>query len=72
MTFRKHGVAALLCAATGIAADAAAGTTRSVALTSDDVLRGGSQSNGKPALQGDVAFATERRACIGTWGRRTR
>ena len=68
MTFRKHVVATALCVVLGIAADAAAGTTGSVAVTSDYVFRGVSQSNGKPALQGGVEFATERGAYIGAWG----
>ena len=49
-------------------ADAQAGTTGSVSLTSDYVFRGVSQSNQEPALQGGVEYAADSGAYIGTWG----
>ncbi|MBK6925697.1 MAG: hypothetical protein IPH14_10600 [Thermomonas sp.] len=49
-------------------ADAQAGTTGNVSLTSDYVFRGVSQSNSDPALQGGVEFSAESGAYIGAWG----
>ena len=49
-------------------ADAQAGTTGSVTLTSDYVFRGLSQTNQKPALQGGVEYASDSGFYIGGWG----
>ena len=56
---------ALVLAATG-AADAA--VTSNVALTSDYVFRGVSQTNREPAIQGGFDVTTEGGAYFGTWG----
>jgi uncharacterized protein (TIGR02001 family) len=63
---RTH-VAIALLALFGIA-DAQAGTTGNVSLTSDYVFRGVSQSNQEPALQGGVDYSAESGAYIGAWG----
>jgi uncharacterized protein (TIGR02001 family) len=60
-------LAMALLALFGIA-DAQAGTTGNVSLTSDYVFRGVSQSNSDPALQGGVEFSAESGAYIGAWG----
>lgn len=60
-------IAAALLVLLGIA-DARAGTTGSVSLTSDYVFRGVSQSNQDPALQGGVEYSAESGAYIGAWG----
>lgn len=69
---RRKGVqrtlAALFCGCMAVATSAHAATTGSVALTSDYVFRGVSQSNQEPALQGGVEYAAESGAYIGTWG----
>ena len=51
-----------------VATSAHAGTTGSVALTSDYVFRGVSQTDGKPALQGGIEFASEGGFYAGAWG----
>ena len=69
-TTRTHArirIAVALLALLGIA-DAQAGTSGNVSLTSDYVFRGVSQSNQQPALQGGVEYAAESGAYIGTWG----
>jgi uncharacterized protein (TIGR02001 family) len=65
-------IAATLLVLLGIA-DAQAGTTGNVSLTSDYVFRGVSQSNQDPALQGGVEHTFESEAAgsglyIGAWG----
>ena len=60
-------IAIALFALLGIA-DAQAGTSGNVSLTSDYVFRGVSQTNQEPALQGGVEYAAESGAYIGTWG----
>ena len=60
-------IAAALLVLLGIA-DAQAGTTGSVSLTSDYVFRGVSQSNLEPALQGGVEYSAGSGAYIGAWG----
>jgi uncharacterized protein (TIGR02001 family) len=60
-------IAIALFALFGIA-EAQAGTTGNVSLTSDYVFRGVSQSNQEPALQGGVEYAAESGAYIGAWG----
>jgi len=49
-------------------ADAQAGTSGNVSLTSDYVFRGVSQSNQNPALQGGVEYSADNGAYIGSWG----
>ena len=69
---RRKGVqrtlAALFCGCMAVATSAHAGTTGSVALTSDYVFRGVSQTDGKPALQGGVEFASDGGFYAGAWG----
>lgn len=60
-------IAATLLVLLGIA-DAQAGTTGNVSLTSDYVFRGVSQSNREPALQGGVEYSAESGAYLGAWG----
>lgn len=49
-------------------ADANAGTaTGSLALTSDDVFRGISQTNRKPAVQGSLEYDADNGLYVGTW-----
>ena len=69
---RRARVAFVLLGLLGIA-DAQAGTSGNVSLTSDYVFRGVSQSNQEPALQGGAEHAFESQAAgsgfyIGTWG----
>jgi len=66
---RRHAtrIASALLAVLGIA-DAQAGTTGNVSLTSDYVFRGVSQGNQEPALQGGVEYAAESGFYAGTWG----
>ena len=64
---RRGRIAAVLLALLGIA-DAQAGTSGNVSLTTDYVFRGVSQSNQEPALQGGVEFASDGGAYIGGWG----
>lgn len=64
---RRACVACALLGLLGIA-DAQAGTTGNVSLTSDYVFRGVSQSNQKPALQGGVEYAADSGAYAGAWG----
>lgn len=49
-------------------AAAFAGTSGSVALTSDYLFRGVSQTNQEPALQAGLEFATDSGFYVGTWG----
>ena len=49
-------------------APAHAGVSRSAALTSDYVFRGVSQTNGDPAVQAGVEFASDSGFYAGTWG----
>ena len=64
---RRARIAAILIALLGIA-DAQAGTSGNVSLTSDYVFRGVSQSNQEPALQGGVEYAADSGFYIGGWG----
>ncbi len=64
---RRARIAAALLALLGIA-DAQAGTSGNVSLTSDYVFRGVSQSNQNPALQGGVDYSADSGFYIGTWG----
>ena len=45
-----------------------AGTTGNVALTSDYLFRGVSQTNGEPALQGGIEHVADNGVYVGAWG----
>ena len=64
---RRARIAIAILALLGIA-EAQAGTSGNVALTSDYVFRGVSQANQQPALQAGVEFASGSGAYIGSWG----
>ena len=64
---RRARIATVILALLGIA-DAQAGTSGNVSLTSDYVFRGVSQSNQEPALQGGVEYAADNGFYIGSWG----
>ncbi|HJR74537.1 MAG TPA: TorF family putative porin [Luteimonas sp.] len=49
-------------------AHAHAGTTGNVALTSDYLFRGVSQTNEKPAIQGGIEYAADNGFYVGAWG----
>ncbi|QIL19394.1 TorF family putative porin [Thermomonas sp. HDW16] len=66
-TTRRARIAIAVLALLGFA-DAQAGTSGNVSLTSDYVFRGLSQTNQKPALQGGVEYASDGGFYIGTWG----
>src|SRR5262245_11531050 len=51
-----------------VPAVAHAGTTGSVALTSDYIFRGISQNNQEPALQAGLEYAADSGFYVGTWG----
>lgn len=63
---RRCGMA-LAATALGLSA-AHAGASGSVALTSDYVFRGVSQTNGDPAVQAGIEFAHDSGAYAGAWG----
>lgn len=50
------------------AGHAYAGTTGSVALTSDYLFRGVSQTNEEPAVQGGIEYAADNGFYVGAWG----
>ena len=64
---RRARAAFALLVLLGIA-DAQAGTSGNVSLTSDYVFRGVSQTNQEPALQGGVEYAADSGFYIGSWG----
>ena len=64
---RRARIATVILALLGIA-DAQAGTSGNVSLTSDYVFRGVSQTNQQPALQGGVEYAADNGFYIGSWG----
>ena len=68
MHVRKYAVAALLCGALGSTGEAAAETTGSLALTSNYLFRGVTQTNDKPALQGGITWTHESGCYAGGWG----
>lgn len=72
MTLRSSTVASSIAIALLLAAaamgDAHAGTTGSIALTSDYVFRGVSQTNQDPALQAGLEYATDSGFYVGSWG----
>lgn len=61
-------LAVLFCGCMAAASGAQAGTTGSLALASDYVFRGVSQTDGKPALQGGIEYAAEGGFYAGAWG----
>jgi uncharacterized protein (TIGR02001 family) len=72
MTHRFNAVAAITAAAVLLglapAGDARAGTSGSIALTSDYVFRGISQNGQDPALQAGLDYASARGFYAGSWG----
>jgi len=68
MSFRKIAIASSLTSLLFGAGYAHAGTTGSVALTSDYVFRGVSQTNEDPALQGGIEYAHDSGFYVGAWG----
>ena len=68
MHVSKYAVAALLCGALGSTGEAAAETTGSLALTSNYLFRGVTQTNDKPALQGGITWTHESGFYAGGWG----
>ena len=64
---RRARAAFALLVLLGIA-DAQAGTSGNVSLTSDYVFRGVSQTNQEPALQGGVEYAADSGFYVGSWG----
>lgn len=72
MTHRSNAVVSTIAIAflfvVAPACDAYAGTTGSVALTSDYLFRGVSQTNQEPALQAGLEYAADSGVYVGTWG----
>jgi uncharacterized protein (TIGR02001 family) len=72
MTHRFNAVAATIAAAVLLvlapAGDARAGTSGSIALTSDYVFRGISQNDQDPALQAGLEYAAGGGLYVGAWG----
>src|SRR6187402_1837913 len=66
-SIRRTAMASVL-AGLAFASTAQAGTTGTVSLTSDYILRGTTQTNQEPALQGGVEYAADGGFYIGTWG----
>lgn len=67
-THRALPLALGLCAMLGDAQAAQAAVSSNVALTSDYVFRGVSQTHREPAIQGGFDVSTEGGAYFGTWG----
>jgi uncharacterized protein (TIGR02001 family) len=68
MPYRKIAIVLSLSSLLLGAGSASAATSGSVALTSDYVFRGVSQTNEDPALQGGVEYAHDSGFYIGAWG----
>lgn len=68
MTFRKCAVATLLSTGLAMAGQASAEVSGSVAVVSDYLFRGVTQTNEKPALQAGVTWEHESGFYAGTWG----
>ena len=66
-SIRRTAMASVL-AGLAFASTAHAATTGSVSVTSDYIVRGVSQTNQEPALQGGLEYAAESGAYIGAWG----
>ncbi|NZA26133.1 hypothetical protein H0E84_07020 [Luteimonas sp. SJ-92] len=68
MTFHARGVASLLALGLLAAGGAHAEVSGSVALTSDYLFRGLSQTNEEPALQGGIDYTHDSGFYAGAWG----
>jgi uncharacterized protein (TIGR02001 family) len=68
MSSRKIAVATLLSTGLLLAGNAAAEVSGSIAVVSDYVFRGVSQTNEKPALQGGITWNHESGFYAGAWG----
>lgn len=69
MSYRKTAIASSLSSLLLLAAGHAhAGSTGSVALTSDYLFRGVSQTNEEPAVQGGIEYAADSGFYAGAWG----
>jgi uncharacterized protein (TIGR02001 family) len=68
MSSRKRAIAVLLCTSLAAAGHASAEVSGEVAIVSDYVFRGLSQTNEKPALQAGLTWEHESGFYIGTWG----
>lgn len=68
MSSRKIAIATSLSLFLLAAGHAHAGTTGSIALTSDYLFRGVSQTNEEPAIQGGIEYAADSGFYIGAWG----
>ena len=68
MPLRKIAVAIVLSIGLSAAGAASAGVSGSVAIVSDYLFRGVTQTNGKPALQGGVSWTHDSGFHVGTWG----
>jgi len=68
MSFSKTAIASLFPLFLLAAGSASAGTTGSVALTSDYLFRGITQTNEEPALQGGIEYAADSGFYVGAWG----
>lgn len=71
---KDHSVAAVSCLAVAVLLTlvpmetACAGVSGSVALTSDYIFRGISQTNQEPALQAGIEYAADSGFYVGSWG----
>ena len=68
MSYRKTAIASSLSFLLLAAAHAHAGTSGSIALTSDYLFRGITQTNEEPALQGGIEYAHDGGFYAGVWG----
>ncbi len=68
VTFAVLAIAITALATLPQQAKAGTGTSGSVAVASDYVFRGVSQTNRDPALQGGIEYAAERGFYLGVWG----
>ena len=68
MSYRKTAIASSLSLLLLAAVHAHAGTTGSIALTSDYLFRGITQTNEEPALQGGIEYAHDGGFYAGIWG----
>ncbi|MCL1635829.1 TorF family putative porin [Luteimonas sp. SX5] len=68
MSSRKTAIASSVSLVLLAAGQAHAGTSGSVALTSDYLFRGVSQTNEEPAVQGGVEYAADGGFYVGAWG----
>ncbi|HRF84357.1 MAG: hypothetical protein J0L89_10095 [Xanthomonadales bacterium] len=68
MSSRKIAVAIVLCTGLSAAGVASAEVSGSVAVVSDYLFRGVTQTNEKPALQGGVTWTHDSGFYLGTWG----